>query len=211
MDRVKTDSSEKTNPALRKAIRENYLESATHLNYGDYSGSKHELGVDPDPFVVTLPLYIQKSKLSVLDLGCGDGRNAIHLAERGYSVTAIDNSVKAIAILRRDAQARGVRLEAIPASIVSNKIRGSFDVVLMIRVLHELMHEEALKLIDSAKKHTSPGGLNVVQVITSSALSGLFYRKDTLPERYRDWNPKFYATGRTHDGYPEAHIIAQKP
>jgi SAM-dependent methyltransferase len=41
----------------------------------------------------------------VLDLGCGAGRHALHLQQRGYAVTAIDMSPGAVAVCR----ARGLR------------------------------------------------------------------------------------------------------
>jgi len=34
--------------------------------------------------------YLRGKKLAVLDLGCGNGRNAIYLIEKGYKVTAVD-------------------------------------------------------------------------------------------------------------------------
>jgi SAM-dependent methyltransferase len=43
-----------------------------------------------------------------LDLACGEGRNAVWLAERGWDVTGVDFSGVAIAKARRLADARGV-------------------------------------------------------------------------------------------------------
>jgi 2-polyprenyl-3-methyl-5-hydroxy-6-metoxy-1,4-benzoquinol methylase len=39
--------------------------------------------------------------LRVLDLGCGPGRHSIFLAERGFSVTAVDNAPTALEMLER--------------------------------------------------------------------------------------------------------------
>jgi len=52
-----------------------------------------------------------------LDIACGTGRNALHLAALGWSVTAVDRSAVAIRILREraaglDLDARVVDLEA---------------------------------------------------------------------------------------------------
>src|ERR1700688_513924 len=43
-----------------------------------------------------------------LDLACGKGRNALWLAEHGWSVTAIDGSPSAIELVGRRASARGL-------------------------------------------------------------------------------------------------------
>lgn len=54
-----------------------------------FSSRLYELK-QPEPFVVRhIDLLHNKT---VLDLACGDGRNAIYLASKGYSVTAIDIS-----------------------------------------------------------------------------------------------------------------------
>jgi tellurite methyltransferase len=46
-----------------------------------------------------------------LDLACGNGRNAIFLAERGLSVTALDISEEALAQLQKEAADRGLEVE----------------------------------------------------------------------------------------------------
>jgi len=47
-----------------------------------------------------------------LDLACGTGRNALWLAERGWTVTAVDGAPTAIEILRRRAHDRGLTVDA---------------------------------------------------------------------------------------------------
>jgi SAM-dependent methyltransferase len=64
----------------------------------------------------------------VLDVGCGAGRVAIHLQERGHEVVAIDNSPRAIEVSRRRGvhDARLVPIEKADASL------GSFDTIVMM-------------------------------------------------------------------------------
>lgn len=45
-----------------------------------------------------------------LDLGCGTGTNAITLAQRGFDVTAIDVSRRAIALAKRKARSAGAAI-----------------------------------------------------------------------------------------------------
>ena len=45
-----------------------------------------------------------------VDLGCGGGRDAIHLAERGFRVLGVDVSPAALALARRRARRAGVRV-----------------------------------------------------------------------------------------------------
>ena len=63
----------------------------------------------------------------VLDIGCGAGRNALYLEERGYEVTAIDNSPLAIKVCRlkglKDARCMSI-------TCITPKM-GTYDTILM--------------------------------------------------------------------------------
>ena len=52
-----------------------------------------------------------------LDLACGEGRNAVWLAERGWTVTAVDFSDVAIEKAARLAASRGVHVEWVVADV----------------------------------------------------------------------------------------------
>src|SRR5438128_703063 len=60
-------------------------------------------GRNPASLVLQLELAIPSfSGLSVLDVGCGEGKNAAYLAQKGAIVTAIDLSPNAIRTARRE-------------------------------------------------------------------------------------------------------------
>lgn len=52
-----------------------------------------------------------------LDLACGEGRNAVFLAEQGFEVTAVDISQVAVDRCRQLSRKRGVRLDTIVADL----------------------------------------------------------------------------------------------
>lgn len=54
-----------------------------------------------------------------LDLGCGTGTNAVYLAQRGYAVTAVDGSARALDAARQKATAAGVAVEFIEADLLA--------------------------------------------------------------------------------------------
>ena len=65
-----------------------------------------------------------------LDIACGEGRNAIYLAEQGWEVTAVDFSDVAIEKGRRIAANRGVSVNWVVADIVDAWLgEGDFDLV----------------------------------------------------------------------------------
>lgn len=53
----------------------------------------------------------------VLDIGCGEGRNAVFLAERGYVVTAVDQSAVGLQKAQRLAAERGVSITTVQADL----------------------------------------------------------------------------------------------
>ena len=77
---------------------------------------------------------------SVLDVGCGMGKYAIPLAERGYAVEALDISPRLLADLASAARGRA----SIPAHCVDilepdESLCGRFDVVAGFFMLHHLL------------------------------------------------------------------------
>ncbi|MFA6461779.1 MAG: class I SAM-dependent methyltransferase [Candidatus Woesearchaeota archaeon] len=55
----------------------------------------------PVPFLVeTVPFFKSKGITSILDAGCGQGRNSLYLAQQGFFVHGIDASEKAVPLCR---------------------------------------------------------------------------------------------------------------
>ena len=67
-----------------------------------------------------------------LDLGCGNGRHAMWLAERGWRVTAVDFSTEALRQARERAAAIGVEVDWVEADLAAYEPdRQAFDLVLV--------------------------------------------------------------------------------
>lgn len=72
----------------------------------------------------------------VLDVGCGLGRIALYLQDKGLKVVGIDNSPKAVAACRR----RGVKdVRVVPIEQSSKKLLGVFDTIVMFGNNFDLM------------------------------------------------------------------------
>src|SRR5258708_3026732 len=74
------------------------------------SQEKREDEAGPTPLLIETAERLQPGK--ALDLACGTGRNALWLAGRGWTVTAVDGAPEAIRILRKRAQERGMQVDA---------------------------------------------------------------------------------------------------
>ena len=99
---------------------------------------------------------------SALDLGAGEGRNAIWLAERGWQVTAVDFSAAGLAKAARLAGSRGVT----GVRWVEADLRGyqpgpaAYDLVLVAYV--HLLPDEFAALLRMAASALAPGGTLLV-------------------------------------------------
>ena len=57
-----------------------------------YKGQEYYWGLEPASFLDDLLSVVNKkeSELSVLDIGCGEGKDAVYMAQKGCKVTAFD-------------------------------------------------------------------------------------------------------------------------
>jgi SAM-dependent methyltransferase len=96
-----------------------------------------------------------------LDLGAGEGRNAIWLAERGWRVTAVDFSGVGLQKARRLAEARGVEVNWIEADLRTySPARGAFDLVVLVYI--HLPGEERRAVVRRAAVAVAAGGTLLV-------------------------------------------------
>jgi tellurite methyltransferase len=131
----------------------------------------------------------------VLDLGCGDGRNAIFLADRGFHVTAIDISKAGIKKLRYKAHKKGLPIATVIDDIRHYEFVDTYDLIIAHGCLHLIERKYWIPLIERIKSHTNRGGYNVIAVFTDRIAPpadlkkftlGLFHEGE-LFTYYKDW------------------------
>ena len=164
---------------------------------------------------------------TILDLGCGDGRNALFLLEHGMIVAAIDISQNAISKLQFKARAYGNRIRTAVTDARNYVPEHPFDLIIAHGILHLLPRPDWSRLIVRLKEKTKPAGFNVVAVFTDSLpppvdldpfMPGLFHEGE-LMAHYRDWNVELfqsYILEDEHSGgvchrHPINKVVAQKP
>ena len=137
---------------------------------------------------------------TVVDLGCGPGRNALFLAEQGFTVAAVDRSGEAIAALKALAEARRLqeRITTAHARIEEYPFSGPRAAIVCTFVLH-FLGPRALETLDRMQAATAPGGLNIVEAFTENGQwsaqakqRGYFFKSGELRERYAGWDFLFY-------------------
>lgn len=75
---------------------------------------------------------------SVLDLGCGNGKNTIFFQKNGFEATGIDFAKAAITICKDRAKKEGVKARFQVASVLSYQPKHKFDIVIDCGCLHHI-------------------------------------------------------------------------
>lgn len=124
-----------------------------------YAGVDSLWSAKPNRFLVAEVEALEPGR--ALDLACGEGRNAVWLAEHGWRVTGVDFSDVALAKAAELAASRGVEVEWVVADVLDYEPdpRG-FDLVALLYL--QLPREELLQALRSAVGSVAPGGTLVV-------------------------------------------------
>lgn len=91
-----------------------------------YAGSEQVWSGDPNQVLVAV--VSGESPGTVLDVGCGEGADALWLGQQGWRVTAIDVSAVAVGRARAAADAAGVAVTWVVGDLLEERL-GSFDLV----------------------------------------------------------------------------------
>jgi SAM-dependent methyltransferase len=129
--------------------------------------------------------------MSILDAGCGGGRNLVYFFRNGYNVAAVDQSPEAISQIRMlapEASPDRFRVELIEQMSFADK---TFDVVLSSAVLHFARDEDQWRaMVNEMWRVLKPGGIFFARLSSTvgiaDQLEPLGGRRYRMPGGY-DW------------------------
>lgn len=97
----------------------------------------------------------------ILELGCGEGRDALALLRAGYSLLATDVSPEAIEFCRRLAPEHSDSFRVLDAC--ADSLDGKFDFIYAVAVLHMLTEDSHRRsFLDFIREHLRENGLALV-------------------------------------------------
>jgi SAM-dependent methyltransferase len=125
------------------------------------TASKPSFNTKPNAFLVDMVRDVKPG--AALDVGMGQGRNAIWLAQQGWTVTGFDPADQAVAAAQKDAARAGVKLTTIVARDDQFEFKkNAWDLVVLSYVGGR---EYPQRVFDTLK----PGGIVVVEAFHKDA------------------------------------------
>ena len=156
--------------------------------HGSTESSPYLWNETPIPFLEERDVIRQMRKdrcHTVLDAGCGDGRNALYLERLGFFVVGVDTSGVALDLaVRRAQREHQQRVVFIEQDITQMSLRGPFDMVVCADVMGQIAKPE-LALGEFRRVLRPRGGLLANFYTKGDATYGCGKRIDEWTFEYR--------------------------
>lgn len=132
-----------------------------------YRASDRYFGEEPDEFLRAQLAGLDPGR-TVLDLGMGQGRNALWLARRGFRVEGIEPSEPARALVAELAAQEGLKIAAHAGTFQEfDAEQASFGAVLALGLIPILSRDELALLKERVDRWLAPAGVLLVTAFTT--------------------------------------------
>lgn len=155
--------------------------------------------------------HLFKKEWNILDVGCGDGKNALYLAHRGFeNIDAFDISETAIEKIGRLCSKSNCKINTSITSVAKFEFDKKYDLILSFGVFHFMDREDWKSFIGDAQNNTNIGGIHIIQLFNDNiALTpdiepyAIGMAKDgEIKELYKDWEIIEYLSYSFNDEHP---------
>ncbi len=122
---------------------------------------------NPNPFAKKVYATIKNKRYkTMLDIGCGDGRDSLYFARKGYAVTAVDFSLSGITFLKSEIKKKNIHnIKTMQQDITKIKLpKNSVDVVYAHLSVHYFTNAETTKFLTTIQALLNKGGIFFVKV-----------------------------------------------
>jgi tellurite methyltransferase len=171
---------------------------AKHDYESVYSSSEdYYWGVNPSEMCLKIISLMPPEKhLKLLDICCGEGKDAVFLARCGYNVSAFDISDAGLDKVKRLAEKANVHVNVFKANIRDYRLDSEYDILYSSGALHYIKPELQNEIIDNYQKHTHINGLNAFNVFVEKPFiapppeyeeHSYFWQSGQLLTYYHDW------------------------
>lgn len=132
-----------------------------YCNPEDYFSKKYQLSATHSEILAAMP-YLHGGR--ALDVGCGQGRNALYLSQNGFEVEAWDVNATSLHKLQQVIAAEGIeQIQVQQCDLNADPgITGQYDFIFCTVVMMFLQAETVKPLIEQMQQATVPGGYNLI-------------------------------------------------
>jgi cyclopropane fatty-acyl-phospholipid synthase-like methyltransferase len=152
-----------------------------------------------------------KGYKTLLDLGCGSGKDSVFFAEKGLDVTAVDFSEAAIGHVRKQAGSHGVVVKTLCQDLAELDVEGGFDVIYSDVGLQFFDDATTTEIFDKLHKLLNEGGMLFVRC---KAISDFLYGKgEKLEDDFYLFEEKvrhFFSEGYMRQKLAGYHVVEIK-
>lgn len=140
------------------------------------------------------------TEIRLLDIGSGEGRDALFFARCGFTVDALEISLPGVEKIKQHSKTNGLSVNAIHANMIGYELIDNYDVIYSMGSLQFLPPQQRTQHFEKYKHHTHTGGLNVHMVFVEKPFIAIapdwekneyFYRSGDLAGYYHDWEILF--------------------
>lgn len=138
-----------------------------------YKSEEYYWGTQPSSMCLEiLRLAPPVKPLRLLDIGCGEGKDAVFMARCGYIVSAFDASDAGLEKAQRLADKAGVHIETFRADVNEYRLDREYDILFSSGVLHYIRPELRSEIFCNYQSHTAQNGLHAMNVFVQKSFIG---------------------------------------
>ena len=115
-----------------------------------------------------LDKHIKNKELAeILEIGCGEGQNAIYLMNNGFNIKATDVSNEAIIWCKNEAEKNNLNTKNFfVLDALDNSLTNKYDAIYSISTLHMLvLDEDRIKFLDFIYNHLKDDGVGIITIM----------------------------------------------
>jgi len=131
-------------------------------NYWNKIYNNNKITLKGSPFAKFCMQYLEKD-YSILDIGCGNGRDSMFFADMGINVNAIDRSTNIIETLRAEKTRPNLSFHNMDVKSLPYTRFDKMQALYCRFFLHSISFEDEITLLEYAYDVLAPGGLLMIE------------------------------------------------
>jgi len=148
------------NISVDKLLGYSAFNSDTSSYEDDYRKKEYFWGVIPSTMCLkVLELLPPENHIKIIDIGCGEGKDAVFFARCGYDVSAFDISEAGLEKTKRLADKANVYVRTFRANILDYRLEENYDIIYSSGIFSYIKPELRDEIMSNYKTHVNKNGI----------------------------------------------------